>query len=111
MLYNNKKKLALHLVRNTIFGLLFIAIALVIGILGYRYFEHLSWIDSFLNASMILSGMGPANELKSTSGKLFSGCYALFSGLAFIACVAVIFAPLLRVFLIKIHLDVLDDQS
>ena len=61
--------------------------------------------DAFLNAAMILSGMGPVAAIQTTGGKLFAGCYALFSGLALITTVAVVFAPIFHRFLHKFHLD------
>jgi hypothetical protein len=79
--------------------------SLLIGMAGYHVFEHLGWVDSFANASMILSGMGPLGELKSTEGKIFAGCYALFSGVAFLTSVGVVFAPLYHRFLHKFHLE------
>jgi hypothetical protein len=94
-----------HLARNAFFGILFIAIALFVGMLGYHYCEEMSWIDAFVNAAMILSGMGPMGPLHSASGKLFAGTYALFSGLAFIAIIALIFYPLIHRFFRKIHVD------
>jgi hypothetical protein len=75
------------------------------GIIGYHYFENLSWIDAFANAAMILSGMGPLTTLQTESGKLFAGCYALFSGLAFIVIIGVVFAPVVHRFLHKFHLE------
>lgn len=94
-----------HMLRNSFIGLLLIAAALWIGMLGYHFSERMSWIDSFLNASMILSGMGPANTLVTTVGKLFAGFYALFSGLAFIAIVVIMFTPMIHRFFRKIHLE------
>ncbi|HEV8072685.1 MAG TPA: hypothetical protein VGP21_01030 [Opitutaceae bacterium] len=79
------------------FGLL--GVALFAGMLGYHVTEHLSWLDSFVNAAMILGGMGPVATITTRAGKLFAGCYALFSGLAFITIVGVILAPFVhRVF-------------
>jgi hypothetical protein len=72
---------------------------------GYHYFGELSWLDALLNASMILSGMGPVNELRTTAGKLFATFYALFSGVAFITIVGVLFAPVIHRFLHKFHLE------
>lgn len=94
-----------HLTRNSFFGLLFIAIALLIGMLGYHVFEDMSWVDAFVNASMILSGMGPAATLVTIPGKIFAGFYALFSGLAFIAIIAIVFSPIIHRFFRKIHLE------
>ena len=82
-----------------------VLVSLGIGMAGYRAFENLSWLDAFLNAAMILSGMGPVAQMQTAAGKLFAGCYALFSGLALITTLAVIFAPLFHRFLHKFHLD------
>ena len=82
-----------------------VLLSLGIGMAGYHGFENLSWLDAFLNAAMILSGMGPVAPMQTTEGKLFAGCYALFSGLALITTLAVIFAPLFHRFLHKFHLD------
>ena len=82
-----------------------VLVSLGIGMAGYHFFENLSWLDAFLNAAMILSGMGPVAAIQTTGGKLFAGCYALFSGLALITTVAVVFAPLFHRFLHKFHLD------
>jgi len=84
------------------FGLL--AAALFAGMLGYHVTEHLSWLDSFVNASMILSGMGPVAPMETGAGKLFAGCYALFSGLAFITIVGVILAPFVHRVFHRLHL-------
>jgi len=82
-----------------------IMVALAIGMTGYSQLEGLSWIDSFLNAAMILSGMGPATELHTAGGKLFAGCYAIFSGIIFITMAAVLFAPALHRFMHRFHLE------
>ena len=104
-------KIMKHLVRNAFFGFLFIFLALYIGMLGYHVFENLSWIDAFANASMILSGMGPLAPLNTSAGKIFAGCYALFSGLAFIVAIAVIFSPIIHLFFKKIHVESQNDRD
>jgi hypothetical protein len=86
-------------------GLLVIAFALGIGMVGYRAFEPMSWVDAFVNAAMILSGMGPVSSLQTDGGKIFAGCYALFSGLAFLTSLGIIFAPALHRFLHKFHAE------
>lgn len=101
----HKGPLARHLLRNGLMGLLLIFLALGLGMWGYHFFENMSWIDAFLNASMILSGMGPANDMHTNGGKIFAGSYALFSGLAFIAIVVIILSPIIHRFFRKIHLD------
>lgn len=85
------------------FGIAFVS--LLVGMVGYHFFEKLGWVDAFANASMILSGMGPLGELKTTGGKIFAGCYALFSGVAFLTSVGVVFAPIYHRFLHKFHLE------
>ena len=82
-----------------------VAVSLGLGMSGYHFLEKLPWLDAFVNAAMILSGMGPVGELKTGPGKLFAGCYALFSGLAFLTAVAVVFAPVFHRFLHKFHLE------
>lgn len=67
--------------------------AFSIGILGYQYIGKLGWIDSIYNASMIVTGMGPVNEMETDSAKLFASVYALFSGVVFLSTVAIFFAP------------------
>ena len=70
---------------------------------GYHQTEGLPWLDALLNASMILSGMGPVQELHTTAGKLFASFYALFSGVMFITLAGVLFAPVFHRFLHKFH--------
>src|SRR5439155_21265448 len=94
-----------RLLRHGGFAVGIMAGSLGIGIVGYHYTEGLGWLDAFLNAAMILSGMGPATELHTAAGKWFAGCYALFSGVAFITTVGVMFAPLLHRALHKFHLE------
>ena len=79
--------------------------SLGLGILGYHCCEGLDWLDSLLNAAMILSGMGPVNSIQHPAGKWFAAFYALFSGVAFITTVGVLFAPLVHRFLHKFHLE------
>jgi len=86
-------------------ALLVVVVALGIGMLGYRSFEPMSWVDAFVNAAMILSGMGPVSSLQTDAGKIFAGCYALFSGLAFITSIGIVFAPLFHRFLHKFHVE------
>jgi len=82
-----------------------IAASLLVGVLGYRLTEGLSWIDALLEASMILTGMGPVHELHTTGSKLFASAYALFSGMVFLTVVAVALAPVLHRFLHSFHLE------
>jgi hypothetical protein len=86
-------------------GLGLIAASLAIGMLGYRYVAGQEWPDAFLNAAMILSGMGPVGDLKTTGAKIFAGVYALYSGLTLISIVGVVIAPVVHRFLHKFHLE------
>ena len=95
---------ARRVARNGLIGAALILIALGIGMLGYHYLEGLSWIDSLLNASMILGGMGPVNQLQTVAGKLFASFYALFSGVVFIAAMGILAAPIFHRFLHRFHL-------
>jgi len=99
------KQFVFRVIRYAISGLVLMFIALGIGMIGYHNLEGLSWLDSFLNASMILGGMGPVAELHSSGAKLFAGFYALFAGLAFISIVSIIILPIVHRFLHLLHLD------
>ncbi len=99
------------LIRQLIFLLVAIVIivsSLIMGMLGYHFFENLSWIDSLVNAAMILGGMGPVNALHTEAGKLFASFYALYSGIVFLVSVGVILAPLYHRFLHRFHLEMED---
>ncbi len=91
--------------RSLAAGSVVIVVALFIGMAGYHGFERLSWLDAFLNAAMILSGMGPVAPIQTTGGKLFAGCYAIFSGFALLTAAGVVFAPVIHRFLHKFHLE------
>jgi hypothetical protein len=79
--------------------------ALGIGIFGYHWLGGLSWVDSFVNASMILGGMGPVDALKTSAAKIFAGFYALFSGLVFIGVSGVVMAPFVHRLLHRFHVE------
>ncbi len=100
-----RQKFYHRMTRSVTIALGLIGGSLIIGMVGYHFFEHLGLVDSFANAAMILSGMGPLGELKTTGGKIFAGCYAIFSGVAFLTIVAVVFAPLFHRFIHKFHLE------
>lgn len=87
-----------------------VAFSLLLGSAGYHYLGDLPWIDALLNASMILTGMGPVDPLKTAGAKLFATFYALYSGIAFLTMVAVLMAPLLHRFLHRFHLEVREDD-
>src|SRR4051812_11246888 len=82
-----------------------LAVALSIGVLGYHGIAELPWIDSLLNASMILTGMGPVDPMTTTGSKLFASAYAIFSGVVFLSSIGLVLAPLFHRILHKFHLD------
>ncbi|HEX9019960.1 MAG TPA: hypothetical protein VF903_01725 [Nitrospirota bacterium] len=102
----SRREFARRQLRYAGFSLLILIFSIGIGTGGYHVFGGLPWIDAFLNASMILTGMGPVDRLETTAGKLFASCYALFSGISFLTFVGVLFAPLYHRFLHKLHLDI-----
>ena len=79
--------------------------SLGLGVLGYHVTAGLNWIDSLLNASMILTGMGPVNPLTSTAAKLFASAYALFSGVVFITATGILLAPIFHRVLHRFHIE------
>ena len=101
----SRRAFYVRLARSACLGLLIIVLSLGIGMIGYHGFESLPWVDAFVNAAMILSGMGPVATLQTDGGKIFAGCYALFSGLALIAILGIVFGPVFHRFLHKFHLD------
>ena len=94
------KRLAL----NGLLGLILLAFSLGMGMVGYHFLEGLSWIDSLLNASMILGGMGPVAPLQTVAGKIFASFYALYSGVILLASVGILVAPIFHRFLHHFHL-------
>jgi TRAP-type C4-dicarboxylate transport system permease small subunit len=82
-----------------------IGVALMIGLAGYHYLAGFDWVDSLLEASMILGGMGPVNELPNDAAKIFASAYALFSGLMFIAVMGLVLSPIVHRILHKFHVD------
>jgi hypothetical protein len=82
-----------------------ILFSLSLGMIGYHALAGLPWIDSFLDAAMILSGMGPVSPLHSGAAKVFAGCYAIYCGIALIATTGVILAPVIHRSLHKFHLE------
>src|ERR1044072_7241620 len=111
-MYENRKqpllstaKFLKRVVRHWLAGFGVLAFGLGVGILGYHYIAGLSWIDSLLNTSMILGGMGPVDPLMTHAAKNLASCYALFSGLAFIGIVSVLLAPFVHRLLHRVHAE------
>jgi hypothetical protein len=94
-----------RLARSFLIAQLIVLVSLVIGMLGYRGIEGMAWDDAFVNAAMILSGMGPMGELHTTAGKIFAGCYALYSGLMLIVVIGIILGPVVHRALHTFHLE------
>jgi hypothetical protein len=93
-----------RLVRNLVVGAVLVVISLLIGAVGYHGFENLPWIDAFLNAAMILGGMGPVATLVTTGGKLFATVYALYSGIVLLLTAGIIIAPAVHRVLHRLHM-------
>jgi len=102
----SRKEFLHRQLRYTGFSLIVLIFSIGIGTMGYHIWGELYWIDAFLNASMILTGMGPVDHLNTAAGKLFAAFYALFSGISFLTFVAVLFAPIYHRFLHKLHLNI-----
>jgi len=100
-----KRKFYRRVARHGMMAVWIILLSLLVGVAGYHFIEGFGWVDSILNASMILGGMGPVNELHTTAGKLFASVYAIFSGVVFLVAAGVLFAPMFHRFLHKFHLD------
>jgi hypothetical protein len=100
---------ARRVARHAAAGAALIGASLGIGVLGYRNLAGLGWIDALLNASMILSGMGPVSPLPGDAAKVFASAYALYSGLVLLITVAILVAPLLHRIMHRLHLE--DDRG
>jgi hypothetical protein len=83
-----------------------LSFSLGIGVLGYHFFEDLPWLDSLLNASMLLGGMGPVSPIQTVAGKWFASFYALFSGLIILVAAGVMVTPILHRILHHFHLEI-----
>jgi hypothetical protein len=106
-----KRLFLLRLARWSFVAIAVILGSLAIGVCGYHFLEKLPWIDSLLEASMILGGMGPVSTLKTSAGKLFASAYALYSGLALISVAGILLGPIVHRFLHKFHVDESDDDD
>jgi len=94
-----------RLMLHTLIALGLITFSIAVGMAGYHGLEHLPWLDAFLNASMLLGGMGPVNPPVTDGGKLFAGIFALYAGLVFIVTAALLFTPLLHRLMHRFHWD------
>jgi hypothetical protein len=94
-----------RVVRSAFMGALVVAGSLGVGMAGYHGFERLSWLDAFLNAAMLLGGMGPVESPKTEGGKLFAGLYALYCGLVVLVVAGIVLAPVAHRILHRFHLE------
>jgi|ERR1035437_9312881 hypothetical protein len=107
----SKKKYYKRLINNILLSVLFLLLSLAIGIGGYMYFGKLSFVDSVLNASMILGGMGPVDILHSDSAKYFASFYALYSGITLISSVGIIFSPIIHRMMHRLNLETDNEED
>ncbi|HEY4320533.1 MAG TPA: hypothetical protein VGM77_05075 [Gemmatimonadales bacterium] len=85
--------------------LVLVGVSLVIGIVGYHWLAQFSWVDSFLNAAMLLGGMGPVGDIASVGGKVFAGIFSLYAGLVLIGASALLLTPILHRVIHRLHVD------
>ena len=107
----HRARFARHLRKNIIFASALVSGSLLMGTVGYHLTDGLPWIDSLLNASMILTGMGPVDQLHHTSAKLFATFYSLFSGVAFLTTAALLLIPVAHRVLHRFHIQLEEDES
>ncbi|MBK8888647.1 MAG: hypothetical protein IPN46_19845 [Saprospiraceae bacterium] len=101
----SNKKFAIRLLRYNLFAFLLILISIIIGVIGYRYYGNLSWIDSFQMACLILTGMGPTNEMTTDSSRYFRLCMPCIAALLFLTITAIVFTPIVHRLLHILHIE------
>jgi hypothetical protein len=94
-----------RLLNSFFLSFIFILFSLLLGVLGYHSIAGLGWIDSLLNASMILTGMGPVNPMSDNASKLFASIYSIYSGVAFLSSIAVFLSPALHRLMHRLHME------
>ena len=94
-----------RLVRYATYSLAIIVFSMFLGMAGYHFLGRLGWVDAYLNAAMILTGMGPVDPMPTAAGKIFSGLYAIYSGVIFLSVVAMMFTPIAHRLLHIFHLE------
>lgn len=107
----SKKVYRQRVIKSGKFAFIIFITSLSIGISGYHFIAGMSWVDAFLNASMILGGMGEVSALHTDAAKIFAGCYALFSGVTFLSSMAIFLSPVVHRILHKLHVDATVDSS
>jgi hypothetical protein len=101
-----RKHFLTRLAKNFLLAMSLLTLSLLIGMWGYHHYMHLGFADSLINASMILSGMGPVDHADTDGAKIFASLYAIYSGVAFISSMAFLFVPIVHRFLHKVHLEI-----
>lgn len=101
----SRRRFARRLLRHLLISAAIIAVSLAVGIVGYEHFEHLALRGAFLNAAMLLGGMGPIKTDLTPAGEVFAGFYALYSGLVFVVAAGVLLAPVVHRILHSVHCD------
>jgi hypothetical protein len=102
----SQKHFVNKILRSAIAGFLILTFSLIIGMIGYHHYFKLGWIDSFYNASMILTGMGPVDKAINDGGKIFASFYAIYSGVTFLTSVAIIISPVVHRFLHRFRIEI-----
>ncbi|WP_143305231.1 hypothetical protein [Chitinophaga vietnamensis] len=101
----SRRSFAKRLLKYGRYALGLIVLSMLIGTMGYHFLAGLNWIDAYLNAAMILTGMGPVNPMTSNAAKIFSGLYALYSGVMFLTVTAIMFTPIAHRILHIFHVE------
>jgi hypothetical protein len=104
-------RLARHIAQQAVYATALVAFSLMLGMSGYHWIVGYQWIDAFLNACMLLGGMGPVGELRSDGAKLFAGTFALYSGLVFLAVTALGLTPVFHWVLHRFHWEWTRDEK
>jgi hypothetical protein len=99
------RQFVVRVLRHAGVTLSLVIVSLLIGMVGYHFLSGLNWVDAYVNATMILAGMGPVDPLPSNAAKLFAGTYALFSGLIFVASAGILFAPIIHRLFHRFHIE------
>ncbi len=101
----SRKHFVHRLLRSFVLAVALCCVSLGVGMAFYHGLEGLPWVDAFLNASMILGGMGPVDAMKTEAGKLFAGCYALYSGLFMVVSMGILLSPVFHRIIHSFHFD------
>ena len=101
----SRRRFAVRMLRHAAAGVVLLAVSIVIGMVGYHHFARESWLDAWVNATMLLGGMGEVGNVDTSSGKVFSGLYSLYSGMVFLVLIATMLTPVFHRVLHRFHWD------